>query len=240
MDNGLRFYTKDNKRIYSFLLENHHFIGKFHKQYIKLFSIVEITELSKDIHLDNVSYSVIMQELFQYNPENASFYFNEKSLTKCAKHSISIFPFSNMNDELRNTIFSDYSLFNRFIDTIMVEAILTYFGEDAIVSILRDDSFIKEISSYAIHLLLNKLSFKSTFNMLQRKDILNKIDNLNSKVESKDIVFIPGFLDSPSLVYKANPRMLYHMIGLLNKEDTTYYITLPYISSSLSNYEIMH
>lgn len=240
LNNSLMFGTSDNEKIYNFILDNPNFLCKFNIKYLDLFSILEITKISKTSNLDADTYSLIMQRLYKFNDDEANTYFNEDSLKKCSKHSISIYPFDNMSDELKGKIFTTYNLFNRFIDTIMIEAINNNFDEEDIVNILRNDVFIEDMSAYAIELLLNKLSFKSAFNMLQRKVIFDKINNLNVKVDVKDSIFIKGFLDSPVLVYKSEHNMLYEMLNLLNKDDLLYYIMLPYIINGLSNYEIIN
>lgn len=240
LNNSLMFGTSDNEKIYNFILDNPNFLCKFNIKYLDLFSILEITKISKTSNLDSDTYSLIMQRLYKFNDDEANTYFNEDSLKKCSKHSISIYPFDNMSDELKGKIFTTYNLFNRFIDTIMIEAINNNFDEEDIVNILRNDVFIEDMSPYAIELLLNKLSFKSAFNMLQRKVIFDKINNLNVKVDVKDSIFIKGFLDSPVLVYKSEHNMLYEMLNLLNKDDLLYYIMLPYIINGLSNYEIIN
>ncbi len=240
LNNSLIFGNNDNEKIYNFILNNPNFIGKFSNKYLDLFNIVEITKMSTINDLDADAFSVIMQRLYKFNEENAMEYFSEESLEKCSKHSITIYPFNNFDDEYQKKIFTNYSLFNRFIDTIMIEAINNYFREEDIVNILRNDTFIKDMSPYAIELLLNKLSFKSAFNMLQRKIIFEKINNLNVKIDAKDSLFIKGFLDSPVLVYKSEHSMLYEMLNLLNGDDLLYYIMLPYIINGLSNYEIIN
>lgn len=239
-NNSLVFNSTDNKNIYKFILDNPNFIGKFDNKYLDLFSIVEITKISKIATLDNDAFSAIIQKLYKYNPEEANVYFSEKNLKKCSKHSIIVYPFEYINDELQEKIFNTYTLFNRFIDTIMIEAINNRFSEDDIVNILRNDTFINDTSSYGVELLINKLSFKSAFNMLQRKIIFKKINNLHVKVDTKDAIFFKGFLDSPVLVKKSEHNMLYEMLSILSKEDVLYYITLPYILESLSNYETIN
>ncbi len=240
LNNSLLFSNADNEDIYNFILANPNFIGKFNNKYLELFSIVEITKISKLKTLDNDAFSAIIQKLYKYNNDDANKLFTEDNLRKCSKHSIVIYPFEHIKEDLRNNIFNTYTLFNRFIDTIMIEAINNSFVEEDIVNILRNDVFINDTSSYAIELLLNKLSFKSTFNMLQRKVIFNKINNLHVKVEQKDAIFFKGFLDSPVLVYKSEHNMIYEMLNMLDKEDVMYYISLPYIINNLSNYEIVN
>ncbi len=239
-NNGLIFNSSDNKNIYKFILDNPNFIGKFNTKYLELFSIMEITKISKLKTLDNDAFSAIIQKLYKYNHEDANKLFYEENLRKCSKHSITVYPFEYINEELQNKIFDTYTLFNRFTDTIMIEAMNNRFGEDDIVNILRNDVFISDSSSYGIELLLNKLSFKAAFNMLQRKAIFNKINNLNVNVESKDAIFFKGFLDSPVLINKSEHNMIFEMLNKLNKEDVLYYISLPYIARILSNFEIIN
>lgn len=238
--NSLIFDNKDNQRIYAFINDNPNFIGKFNIKYLELFSIVEIEKFSKIKTLDSDAYSSIIQRLYRFDNKQATKLFGEASLKKCTKHSISIYPFNDLDEETKKHIFDVYTLFNKFIDTIMIEAINNNFSEDDIVNILRNDTFIADTSSYAIELLINKISFKSAFNMLQRKSILDKISNLNVKVNEKDSVFVKGFLDSPVLIMKSDHNMIYEMLSLLNKEDVLYYLALPYIVNELSNYELIN
>lgn len=238
LNNRLVFGSSDNEKIYQFILEHPNFIGKFHSKYMDLFSILEITKMSKLKTLDNDALSAILQKLYKYDEDNADTYFCVENLKKCSKHSIVLYPFDDLSKELQENIFSTYTLFNRFLDTVMIEAINNHFTEEDIVNILRNDTFVNDMSSYAIELLINKLSFKAAFNMLQRKIIFDKMNNLNVKIDSKDMIFVKGFLDSPILVYKSEHNMLYEMLQLLNKEDVLYYIQLPYLIHKLSNYEI--
>ena len=240
LNNSLVFNNMDNKNIYKFILDNPNFIGKFNNKYLDLLNIMEITKISKIATLDNDAFSAILQKLYKYNNEDANKLFSEDNLKRCSKHSIEIYPFENITVELQDKIFNTYTLFNKFIDTIMIEAINNRFNEDDIVNILRNDTFIDDTSAYGIELLLNKLSFKSAFNMLQRKNIFNKINNLHVKVDEKDSIFFKGFLDSPILVSKSDHTMVFEMLKLLTREDVLYYITLPYIIRKLSNYEIIN
>ena len=240
LGNSLVFNSDSNEDIYDFIIKNPKFIGKFNNKYMDLFSIKEINDLKSKKDIDSDSYSAIIQKLFIYNKDNAKKYFNEESLLNCSKHSIMVNPFDYLDDNSRKIIFNNYNLFNKFIDTIMIEVMNNYFNEDDIVNMLRDDNFVNDISSFAIELLLNKLSFKSSFNMLQRKNILDKISHLNINVNSNDSAFIKGFLDSPTLVSKLDHNMLYNMLNILNDKDFYYYVTLPYILSNLSNNEVIN
>lgn len=238
--NSLVFDTKDNKQIYDFVKKDPILIGKLNIKYLNLFNIMEIIEFLDDKKIDSDSYSSLIQQLYKYEPEKANEYFNIDSLSKCSKHSIEVSPFESLDEGLRNKIFDNYNLFNKFIDTIVIETINNYFEESDILNILRNDSFINEASSYSLELLLNKLDFKSSFNMLQRKCILDRINNLNVKISEEDSMFIKGYLDSPLLVSKSDHIMLYEMLTKINKEEFIYYINLPYILNKLNNTEIIN
>jgi len=237
--NGLIFDSEDNEKIYKYLLKNHELIGKFDMKYTDLFSIMEIAKISEDNNLDSDTFSTIIQALYRFNNEKPDKIFSIDNLKKCPKHSISVNPLNNISEGLKKEILENYSLFNRFVDTIMIEIISDNYQEDDILNILRNDEFIKDMSSYAIELLLNKLSFKSSFNMLQRGIIFKKIKNLNVKVSEKDRIFFKGFLDSPILLYKSENTMIFDMLNMLSKEDVLYYLPLPYINKHVSNHEIV-
>jgi len=237
--NSLVFHDHFNENIYDFIKDNNKFIGKYNNKYLDLFSIKEINEFKNNKEIDSDSYSSIIQKLYLFDKDKVNDYFNEDVLRNCSKHSIYVSPFDNMDSTLRDKIFDDYSLFNKFIDTIMIETMNNYFIEDNIVNMLRDDNFVNDISSFAMELLLNKLSFKNVFNMLQRKNILDKINHLNTKIVETDNVFVKGFLDSPTLLYKSNHNMVYNMLNVLIEKDFNYYIYLPYVLENLSNNEII-
>ncbi len=237
--NSLIFSNDDNEKIYKFLLKNHEYIGKFDIKYTDLFSILEIAKISEDENLDSDTFSTVIQALYRFNNEKPDKIFSIDNLKKCPKHSISVNPLSNVSEELKKEILNNYAIFNRFVDTIMIEIISDNYEEDDILNILRNDEFIKDMSPYAIELLLNKLSFKSSFNMLQRSIIFKKINNLNVKVSEKDRIFFKGFLDSPILLYKSEHSMIFDMLNMMEKEDILYYLPLPYINKHISNYEIV-
>ena len=142
-------------------MNNPKFIGKFNEKYLDLFSIVEINKMFNSKILDEDSYSTLFNKLFNYDPKKLLENFNEDTLKNCSKHSISVYLFDYINEDLRNKIFSNYSLFDRFVDTIMIEVINKHFSEDDIVDYLRNDDFVNDMSSYAIELLLNKLNIFS-------------------------------------------------------------------------------
>ena len=237
--NSLSFNIKDNKDIYKFLISNPNFIGKFNKKYLELLSNEEILKISKSTKLDTETISTLLEKLYELNKDKANEYFSEENLRRCSVHSLSVYPFDNLTKQNKEKIFSTYFLFNKWLDTIMIEAINNNFTNDEIINILRNDDFIKEITNYGLELIINRLSFGNAFNMLQRTQILEKINNLNITISEKDSIFFKGYLESPTLISKTNHAMLYNMLNLLDKEETEYFIVLPYIIKGLTSYEII-
>ncbi len=241
IENGLLiFKSNDNEKIYNFLLDNPNLLGKFNEKYLDLFSIVEINNFSKIKKLDGSAYSAVISKLFKYDKMNYAKLFTPSSLEKCDKCTLNVYPFDEISDDTKKVILSDKNLLNKFFDVVKIEAIINNYEEDEVLNILRDDSFVDNISSYALELLLNKLSFRSAFNMLQRKHILEKIKYLNVKIDASELIFVKGFLDSPSLVNKSDSNMLYEMLLLLDKEDVMYYLALPYVINVLTVYEVIN
>ncbi len=237
--NSIIFKNTENKEVVQYLKNNIDMIGKFNNKYLAFFEPNEIEDIFNSKNISNDTYSAVLEKMYKLYPEKAESLINETNLSRCVKHSLDIYPFEKISKKNRDNIFNTYNLFNRFINTIMIEAISNNYTEDEIVNFLRNPVFIKDQSSYAIELLLNRLSFKSAFNMLQSKDILDSITNLNVNINVKDKIFIKGFLDSPSLIDKTDHNMLFEMLTYLEKEDVIYYIVTPYISNQITSSEIV-
>ena len=236
--NSIIFKNTENNKIYNYLLDNPNMIGKFDNKYLTMFDNNKINEIYKS-KVNNETFSSILERMYIINPTNANKLFTKENLSKCIKHSLNIYPFEKLSNSNKELIFKEEHLFDRFIDTVMIEAISNNYKEQEIMNILRNPEFIKDQSTYSIELLLNKLHFKTVFNMLQIKNILDSINNLNSNITDNDTIFIKGYLDSPSLIYKTDHNMLFNMLNYLNKEDNLYYIINPYISNKLTSSEII-
>ncbi len=237
--NSIIFKNTENKEVVQYLKNNIDMIAKFNNKYLAFFDAKEIEDIFKTKNLTNETFSAILEKMYKLYPDRATSLITEANLKKCVKHSLDIYPFEKIDIKERENIFNNYNLFNRFIDTIMIEAICNNYEEEEILNFLRNPVFIKDQSSYAIELLLNKLSFKSTFNMLQSKDILDSITSLNVNIDNKDKIFVKGFLDSPSLIDKIDHSMLYEMLSFLDKEDVLYYIVTPFIANHMISSEIV-
>ena len=83
-------------------MNNPKFIGKFNEKYLDLFSIVEINKMFNSKILDEDSYSTLFNKLFNYDPKKLLENFNEDTLKNCSKHSISVYLFDYINEDLRN------------------------------------------------------------------------------------------------------------------------------------------
>ena len=237
--NSMIFKNTENKEVAQYLKNNIDLIGKFNNKYLAFFEANEIEDIFNTKNITNETYSAVLERMYKLFPERADSLIVESNLSRCVKHSLDIYPFEKISAKNKENIFNNYNLFNRFIDTIMIEAISNNYKEEEILNFLRNPVFIKDQSSYAIELLLNKLSFKSTFNMLQNKDILESITNLNVNIDNKDKIFIKGFLDSTSLVDKIDHNTLYEMLSYLEKEEVLYYIVTPYIANRMNSSEIV-
>ena len=237
--NSIIFKNTENKEVAQYLKNNIDMIGKFNNKYLAFFDAKEIEMIFNNKKITNETFSSILEKMYKLFPDRADSLISEKNLSRCIKHSLDIYPFEKISQKNKEYIFNNYNLFNRFIDTIMIEAISNNYEEEDILNFLRNPVFLKDQSSYAIELLLNKLSFKSTFNMLQSKDILDSINNLNVSINSNDKVFIKGFLDSPSWIDKIDHYMLYEMLTYLDKEDVIYYIVTPYVANHMTSSEIV-
>ncbi len=237
--NSIIFKNTEKKYVVEYLKNNPNMIGKFDKKYLTYFSLEDIEKVYKSNGISNETFSAVLERLYKLCPERVNELFLEENLSKCVKHSINVYPFEKMDNKLKIHIFDNHNLFNRFLDTIMIEAIINNNTEEEIMNMLRNPVFINDQSPYSIELLLNKLSFKTVFNMLQIKSILDSITLLNVTITENDKVFVKGYVDSPSLVCKTDHSMLYRMLRLLSKEDVYYYIVTPYIASHMTNDELI-
>lgn len=111
-------------------------------------------------------------------------------------------------------------------------------NKDEVLNLLRNQDFITNISCEELEEIINNLDFKSLFNIIQNKSILDKIDFFRTNILEKDKVFFPNFLDTPTLVNKASYIMIYDMLNFLNSTQVLYYLICPYIREKLTNKEV--
>lgn len=124
--------------------------------------------------------------------------------------------YKNIPDE--KDIIHNYDYLKSFDEEVIITIILKYFSEDEKKDILRNKDFINNMSSSTLNKIINSMSFISAFNMLQNMELVDKINDINIKLTSKDTLFIKEFLNS-NLVNKSNHKMLKNMLITMLKED---------------------
>ena len=116
----------------------------------------------------------------------------------------------------------------------IIDFINEEFSEDEKISLLRNKEFIEMIPSKLLSLMLNNMSFISVFNMLQNKDLFDKVNNINVKLNAKDSLFINDCLNNSDLVNKLNHNMVKNMIINTSKNDAINLLNEHYIINKLS------
>ena len=136
--------------------------------------------------------------------------------------------------QIKDNIEHTYDALKSFDSANIVDFINDYFNEEEKVNILRNIDFIHDIPQELLTLMLNNMSLISVFNMLQNKELFNKVDNININLTSKDSLFIPDVLNNIEIVNKINHNMLKNMLINIPKKDTINYLKEPYINIKLS------
>lgn len=124
-------------------------------------------------------------------------------------------------------------------DDDIILFINNYFNEEEKIRILRNKEFINRMSSNHLTQMLNGMNFISVFNMIQNKDILDKVEELNVRLTPKDKLFFEEYLYNEHLINKINHSMLKNMLININKDDTIKHLNNSYIINKLTNEDII-
>lgn len=146
--------------------------------------------------------------------------------------------YSSVNQISKDLLFNT-SILLKFNPEAIVTIINNYYTEENKITLLRNDNFIESIPDYALEMIINSMFFNSVFNMLQNKDIYDKISNIDANINPKDYFLIPGYLDSANLVNKSSHLMIFNLLNALNKEQIKKYLNQKYIYNKLSDFEII-
>lgn len=114
-----------------------------------------------------------------------------------------------------------------------------YYSEENKITLLRNEEFISVIPDYILEMILNNMFFNSVFNMLQNKDIYDKITSIDVNISPKDYFLIPGYLDSENLIDKTSHLMLTDLLLNVDKIAVKEYLNKPYIFNKLTNNELI-
>lgn len=212
-----------------------------------------LTKLNTDISINNLTIdtlntilnnnhdldinSCIKELLTIIDSNNIYKYFNLDFIKQQKDFTLSIYPFAKLDNNLTKEIIHNYNLLKKFTYNTIVTIINNLYMEEDKITLFRNNNFIEEIPSYYLVQILNNMNFRNVFNLLQNINLLNKLDNLNIKLNIEDNIFINSYLDSPTLVNISNPKMLYNMLLLSN--NVIKYLNLPYINSRLNILDII-
>jgi hypothetical protein len=114
-----------------------------------------------------------------------------------------------------------------------------YYSEENKITLLRNEEFISIIPDYVLEMILNNMFFNSVFNMLQNKNIYDKITSIDVNISPKDYFLIPGYLDSENLIDKTSHLMLADLLLNVDKIAVKEYLNKPYIFNKLTNNELI-
>ena len=154
------------------------------------------------------------------------------NIDKAKTHSLTL---KDIKEEEIKNILNDYSLLSKFNIPTMVTIINNYCNDDEKIKYLRNEQFIKEIPSYLLELIFTNMQFESVFNMLQNKEILNKINNLDVYIDNTYPGLVTSYLNSESLVKKTSSIMLSKPLNTLKQNEINDFINKKYIKNKLSN-----
>lgn len=139
----------------------------------------------------------------------------------------------NVNDLIKNySLIDDMSSFVTIINNT--------FNEEQKINILRNETFIKDITPELLELILSNMKFESVFNMLQNKKILEKINNINVNINETYKGLIISYLNSDSLIKKTSSIMLTKLLLKLDKEEINNYLSNIKIKEKLNNDDIIY
>lgn len=123
---------------------------------------------------------------------------------------------------------------------IIIDFINSNFSEEEKINILRNKEFISIIPQDLLVLMLNNMSLISVLNMLQNKEILNKVDNINIKLMPKDNIFLLDCLNNKDLISKLNHNMIKNMLINIPKDKTIELLNQSYIATKLNMDDIIN
>lgn len=167
-------------------------------------------------------------------------YFTDNFIIQSPVNSIYIYPFDSLSTEMITKFKTNYTYLQKLHFNTMVTFINKELTEEEKINLLRNTTFIKDIDGIYLTKILNEMSFRSVFNMLQNVNILNKIKNLNVKIKAIDKIFIAGFLDSPSLINIISVEFLKNMLDFLENDDLIKYLNYPYIYIRFKNKDLLN
>ena len=145
----------------------------------------------------------------------------------------------SLNNETDTKELLNYQTLIQYNYESIVTIINNFYTEEDKISLLRNEEFINLIPDYTLEMILSNMFFNSVFNMLQNKNIYDKITCIDVNISPKDFFLIPGYLDSESLINKTSHLMLTNLLLNINGCDVKEYLNKPYISNKLNTEELI-
>jgi hypothetical protein len=147
--------------------------------------------------------------------------------------------FNKLSTDEQMKYLNDYHLLKVYQPNEIINILINYGSLEQKITFLRDESFISDMPSYLLEIVLNSMPFNAVFNMLQNKNILDKINLIDVDIKDTDAVIIMGYLDSPTLTFKTHHLMLKTLINNLTKENILTYLNKDYIIAKLTGQDIL-
>ena len=143
------------------------------------------------------------------------------------------------NNKLESQDYLNYTTLIKYNYESLVTIINNFYNEEDKITLLRNEEFINLIPSYTLEMILNNMFFNSVFNMLQNKNIYDKINCIDVNISPKDYLLIPGYLDSENLINKTSHLMLTDLLLNVSTSSIKEYLNKPYIINKLNNEELI-
>ena len=143
------------------------------------------------------------------------------------------------NNKLESQDYLNYATLIQYNYESLVTIINNFYNEEDKITLLRNEEFINLIPSYTLEMILNNMFFNSVFNMLQNKNIYDKINCIDVNISPKDYLLIPGYLDSENLINKTSHLMLTDLLLNIGTSSIKEYLNKPYIINKLNNEELI-
>ena len=131
-------------------------------------------------------------------------------------------------------IIPTFDYLKKYKKEVIISIINEHFNEEDKLNLLRNKEFIEVMPSFLLELMLNNMNFTSVFNMLQNKELLNKIKNINIKLTPKDNLFVKDCLSQVDFINIIDENMLKNMLINNSKDEVINYLNTKYILDKLS------
>jgi len=139
----------------------------------------------------------------------------------------------------KEEIIHNYDYLKQFDNETIIYIINEYFNEEDKINLLRNTEFIISFPSDLLEIMINNMNFVSVLNMLQNNLLLNKVNHLNMKLTSKDIIIAKDLLNNYDLIEKFSSNMLKNILINNNKNDILNHLNNKVIFNKLNKEDLV-